>query len=115
MNIKSQGETRDWSVSGQYGAVADTSDEKFNDLLEGLRWLDNECGPSVNKNDRATVLIHACLDQGANTRAQIMALLKHLGFDYRHIAIILKAGTGNDPSRDRWRQLPDKTFLNFPD
>lgn len=113
MNIKSHGEARDKSLSSQRVAVVDTSDEKFNDLLEGLRWLDNECGPSVNKNDRATVLIHACLDQGGNTRAQIMALLKPLGFDYRHIAIILKAGTGNDPAHHRWQQDDNGVYRNL--
>lgn len=106
------------SVSAQGEAVASPvtrTREEFEELLGGLRKLDRSLGPAVNKHDRVIVLVHACLDQGANTRAQIMALLKPLGFDRRHIAIVLKAETGNDPTRHRWQQHSDKTFTNFPD
>jgi hypothetical protein len=115
MNIKSSPESGAPLWSLQPTATNTFPFGPRGEVLEGLRRLDYACGPSVSKHDRAIVLIHACIDQGANTRAQIMAHLTPLGFNKGHIAIVLSAGTGDDPSRHRWSQRPDKTFVNFPE
>jgi hypothetical protein len=48
------------------------------------------------------VLIHVCIDNGIATRPQIIAVLKRLDFNGRHIALVLEQGSGNDPGYHRW-------------
>jgi hypothetical protein len=63
---------------------------------ERLRDLRDACGPTVNINDRVLVLIHGCLDEGINTRPSIIETLYRLGFNNRHVAMILKTSVGNE-------------------
>lgn len=65
-----------------------------------LEMLPAEC----NKHDQALVLIEACLDQGIDTRKGIIAALVELGFDYRHVAILLNEHAGTNPERHSWRR-----------
>lgn len=58
------------------------------------------CGPDANLNDRCIVAILACLDAGISSRKGIIDALKPHGFNYQHIAILLKAGTGDKWQRD---------------
>ena len=85
----------------------------FDELLSGLRQLEQACGSSVGKHDRAIVLIHACLDQGINTRGAIMAVLRHLGFVRGHIAIVLEANTGINPNGSHWKRTESGVYENF--
>jgi hypothetical protein len=76
-----------------------TETDKF---FIGLRALIRTCEPTVNKHDLVTVAITACIWEGFNTRRRIVGALTHLGFDYRHVCILLNDGTGSDPERHRW-------------
>ena len=60
--------------------------------------------PQCNKHDRVIVLIEACLDEGIDTRKGIVDALVKLGFNYRHVAILLNEGTGESPERHNWRR-----------
>lgn len=72
-------------------------------VIERLKRLHATCTAGGNKNDTAVALITACLEEGVDTRARIIGALEPLGFNYKHIAIMLQRGTGNTPERDRWR------------
>ncbi|WP_370310116.1 hypothetical protein [Sphingobium abikonense] len=71
-------------------------------LFDDLRALDKACGHDTSKNDRAIVLLAACIERGVNTRARLVAVLKHLGFTHSHLAIMLKERLGHD-----WQIDPD--------
>jgi hypothetical protein len=66
-----------------------------------LRELLDSCGP--NKNDRAVVLISACIGDGVATKGEIIGTGMRLGLNPRHIAAILDRDTGDNPERYRWR------------
>ena len=80
----------------------DTSNDAA--LIDGLRGLIADCGTSANKHDLATVPISACIDQGLDTRPQIVAALRALDFKPQHVAIILKEATGGNPERHLWQR-----------
>ncbi len=67
-----------------------------------LRRMLDVCGS--NQNDRAIVFVEACIGDGVNTRAEIIALGKQLGLNPAHLAIVLAHETGNSSSRHRWRR-----------
>ncbi|MEJ7777905.1 MAG: hypothetical protein WKF52_11140 [Sphingomicrobium sp.] len=67
-----------------------------------LRRLKAKCGP--NKHDQAIALITACILEGLDTGPAIVRALGAIGTHPRHVAIILKEGTGRDPERHRWRR-----------
>jgi hypothetical protein len=67
-----------------------------------LRRMLDVCGS--NQNDRAIVFIEACISDGVNTRAEIIALGKQLGLNPAHLAIVLNHEAGNSSARHRWRR-----------
>lgn len=69
-----------------------------------LRGLIDACQPGTNRHDQAIVAITACIEEGLNTRAGIIAEMRQLGFDPRHVAITLNGGSGVDPRSHRWRR-----------
>lgn len=73
-------------------------------LFDRLRALLDACGSAANQHDRAIVGITACIDEGIDTRPRIIGVMQHLGFDRRHIALILNEGTGGDVNRHRWQR-----------
>lgn len=73
------------------------------ELYDDLRRLDTACGAKASKHDRAIVLITACIDRGIDTRAQIVDVMRRLGFNYKHVAILLEEGSGNDPGGYHWQ------------
>ena len=75
-------------------------------FLEELRGLKAASGWPKDKHAVATVLITACIERGIDTRPRIIGALKSVGLDYRHVAIILNEGTGENPERHRWRLDP---------
>ncbi len=79
------------------------SNAETNAFFEGLRELLAACGPKPDRNDAAVVLITACIEGGWDTRPRIVGALKRLGLDHRHVAIILKRGTGDNPRLHRWK------------
>lgn len=79
-------------------------------LFDRLRDLVTHCGNGSNKHDVAIVLITACIQEGVDTGPRIIATLKHLSFNPRHIAILLKKGTGRDRDAHRWSRAEDGTL-----
>jgi hypothetical protein len=74
------------------------------DLFDGFRQLMAECGPTVNKHDLVNVLISACIDQGLNTGPRIVGALDALGFNRRHVGMLLKEGRGEEAERHTWKR-----------
>jgi hypothetical protein len=54
----------------------------------------------MNQNDRARVLIAACIGEGLNTVSQIIKALVPLGFKRGHLASMLTKGKGGWLRRD---------------
>lgn len=77
--------------------------EHSSNLIGRLRNLRDSCGEGSNKHDLAIVLISACLDEGVNTKTSIIGVLTAVGFNPKHVAIVLKNETGNNPASSRWR------------
>jgi hypothetical protein len=73
-----------------------------------LRCLLDDCGP--NKNDRAIVLITACISDGVNTGPEILARGVRLGLHPAHVALILSKDAGSNPNRHRWRRDDQGTY-----
>jgi hypothetical protein len=73
-----------------------------------LRCLLDDCGP--NKNDRAIVLITACISDGVNTGREIIARGVSLGLDPAHVALILSKDAGSNPDRHRWQRGGDGVY-----
>lgn len=79
-------------------------------LYDSLYRLNSVLCPGLNKNDRAILLITACISQGANVRSMIIGMLSGLGLKPSHIAVILKRETGTILGRARWRIESDGTY-----
>lgn len=67
-----------------------------------LRALQRACGFKADKHSTGIVLISACIDNGVNTRARIVGVLRKLNFKESHVVALLRDGTGGDPSNRRW-------------
>ena len=81
-------------------------------VFEELRALQRACG-EADKNDQATALIHACIANGWDTRKRIVGALRQLGFNYKHVAMVLKFGTGRNPEQHRWRMDDDGSYSSI--
>lgn len=81
-------------------------------LFEELRALQRNCG-DADKNDQAIVLIHGCIAIGWDSRKRVVGALRHLGFNYRHVAIILDRGTGDSAEQHRWRVDGDGRYSSI--
>lgn len=80
---------------------------KFSDnLYREMRDLIANCGTEANKHDLAIVTIEACIDNGINTKPQLIGFLQHLGFERGHIAHMLNFETASS----RWR-CTDGTYV----
>jgi hypothetical protein len=62
----------------------------------------HECGS--NKNDCAIAFITACINEGVDTRALIVARGAHLGLNPMHVGMMLLKSTGVSPARHYWRR-----------
>ncbi|MBC2666055.1 hypothetical protein H7F51_11055 [Novosphingobium flavum] len=69
-----------------------------------------------NRHTRALVAIHACIDEGIDTRGRIVRALKTLerNCDYKHINIILKEATGSNPDFHWWSRDSEGIYTNHP-
>jgi hypothetical protein len=74
-------------------STAWTSDQ-WAEFHQSLERLDEARDPSANMNDRAYVLIGACLEEGINTVSQIIEAVFPLGFNKRHLGALLTQGRG---------------------
>lgn len=73
-----------------------------------LRELLDDSGP--NKHDQAIVIITACLAERVNTSRAIFAVTTELGFNQRHVSIVLHGHLGTDPRRHRWSKGDDGRY-----
>ncbi len=73
------------------------------ELFDGMRGMIAGFSPDINKHDQVHVLIIACIDRGLNTGVRIVRALKALGYNARHVGMLLKAGAGVNPERHTWR------------
>lgn len=71
-------------------------------MFRRLRNLTCELDAVSNANDRATVMIAACIEEGMNEAPRIFGAMERLGFNRRHAAIILNERHGDDTSRHWW-------------
>ena len=83
-------------------------------MFERLQRLIDHNGKKPNKHDLAIVLITACISEGVNTGPKIIGVLTHLGFNNKHVAMILKAEAGTNPELHRWRKTQDGHY-SLPD
>ncbi len=79
-------------------------------LIERLRRFIEELGPKANKHDLVTAMIYMCIGKGLNTDKQIIGTIYRLGFNNRHVAMMLKEGTGRTSVSGHWRRNADKTY-----
>ena len=77
--------------------------EEVNRIFGELRELKRACS-GADGHSRAIVLIHACIDNGINTRARIRGTMEKLGFNADHAVMTLNKATGNDPTRHHWHR-----------
>ena len=84
--------------------------DEWQKFMAGLRELDAACG--TNKHDRATALICACIDAGINTGGHIIAVLRSLDFNPRHVGTLLHHNTGDNPKRFQWTRDPSGAYCN---
>lgn len=93
-------------------ASTNLSSSDLNELFERLIGLD-KCLESAgsNKHDRAHLLINACILGGIVSGTKIVGVLVKLGFDRRHVGVVLKAGTQVRPEWPEWGRRPDGTYF----
>ena len=77
------------------------------DPIARLQRLLDTYGTGANKHEQAIMLVEACISEGINTGPRIIGALKRLGFDHRHVAIVLK---GDTPFAHGWRKGTDGIY-----
>jgi hypothetical protein len=71
--------------------------------LERLRGLDAQLvRDGMNRHDRAHVLINACIQEGIDSGPGIVAALVSLGFNGRHVGIMLSSNIQGEPAWPYW-------------
>jgi hypothetical protein len=90
-------------MSDNQTAPTGQHDAELTVLLESL-------DPCVGKHDRAIVGIQACITSGINKGPDIIATLKRLGLNGRHVGMLLHNLAGSDPSRHMWQREADGTY-----
>lgn len=87
-------------------------DADINALFRSLRALDQSLLDSdVNKNDRAAMLISACIAEGIDTGKRIVGVLVRLGFTGQHVGMMLKYGLQRTPAWPNWGRRDDGTYF----
>lgn len=81
-------------------ATASWTQDRWDEFQQRLERLDDARDPKANMNDRAYVLIGACIEEGINTVPQIIATVAPLGFNKRHLGALLTQGRGGWYRRD---------------
>lgn len=65
----------------------------------------------ARKNDRARLLINACIAGGTNTGPEIIAVLVGLGFNGSHVGITLGKTVQDTPVWPNWGRNADGTYF----
>lgn len=84
------------STDQPHGKTTEEMDVSYADLCEALK----TCPLSENKHQSAILCIGICLENGIGTRAQIVETLTKLGFNHRHLVIMLEQNLGQLWDRD---------------
>lgn len=80
-------------------------------VFRRLRALDQALQDSkVNKHDRATMLINACINEGLISGRRITGALATLGFNRQHAGIQLEDGFRKEPEWPYWGRRDDGTY-----
>lgn len=87
-------------------------DADINAVFSSLRGLDQVLlDGKVNTNDRAIMLISACIAEGFDTANRIVGVLGRLGFNRRHVGLMLKHGLQRTPEWPNWGRHYDGTYF----
>ena len=78
-------------------------------FLDGLRHLIADSG--TNRHAQAGNIIIACIDEGIDTGAVIRQVGMALGFDGKHIGVMLNTGL----KERRWLRDPEGRYSLLPD
>ncbi len=70
----------------------------------------NLVASDCHKNDRVIALITACLECGINTSDAIVAELTTLGYNQRHVRIMLAKNKGHLTSNYPWQRSHDGQY-----
>jgi hypothetical protein len=73
------------------------------DLIDRIRQLIYDCGPTLTKHDQALVAIKTCIEEGVDTKARIISVLCGVGFNAGHVANILNPRKSPFTTADHWR------------
>lgn len=79
-------------------------------VLERLRQVDDALDPGLNKHGRVSVLIPICIMEGITEGRLICLALKLLGYDPRHVGLILSRGSASMPPEHRWYKDSDGRY-----
>jgi hypothetical protein len=71
-------------------------------MFRRLRNLLSEIACFPNRNEQATVMIGACIEEGMDETRRLLPAMAKLGFNRQHAAIILKRYEGTDPHTHLW-------------
>jgi hypothetical protein len=94
--------------------TTDTENENANlaavGLLQKLRAAKRFLREKLNDHQLVDVLIEECIEHGFDQGSRIIGIVKHLGFNPSHVGIRLSKGTGDDPTKHRWRREADGSY-----
>ncbi len=90
--------------------TANDEDARRRNLFRRLRQLKASFGSKPNKDEVALRLISACLDEGLDTQARIVAVLDRLDFRRDHVMSLLDREAGKDNSSARWFRDADGRY-----
>jgi len=90
------------------------TNDHWGEAIEHLRSLDAEIAPVANRHERVIALIHACISIGLDHGSLIAAALAELGFNSRHVWLLLDKMTGPVPERHHWCLVEDGRYRSHP-
>lgn len=76
----------------------------------GLRRFQAEQLPGADKRSQVLTLIEFCLGRGVNTGKEIVDMVGSLGFDRKHVGMMLASQTGSTIGCHRWCKGIDGTY-----
>lgn len=88
------------------------SPRPMNEIFRDLAGLLEGCA-GTNRHDQAIVAITFCIDEGITTGQQIIGVLRHMGFNARHVGKLLHDLSGNDPARHFWHRDAEGHYRNL--
>lgn len=91
--------------------MSGTEGMDVNAAFRRLRALDKDLqARKINKDDRATMLISACISEGFTAGRQITGALAAIGLNRRHAGMRLMAGLQDEPVWPNWGRREDGTY-----